>query len=162
MKNLPTTCMATLAFGLLMLTNAQGALIYTPGYGLPTLDISQEFERHTIIAAGTEDIYQGHPTALLMPDEETIFTVWNINHGGHAGPMAKSEDGGQTWTRLDDILPANYENYYNCPSIYRMVDLLGTERLWVFAARPDMPRIVSDDGGETWEEADSARLSLAS
>ena len=153
MKNLLNTSLASLVFALTLVAHAQCAVVYTAESGLPTFDISQDYYRHTVIAAGTEDIYQGHPTALQMPDEDTIFTVWNINHGGHAGPMAKSTDGGQTWTRLDDILPANYENYYNCPSIYRMMDAEGTERLWVFAARPEMPRIVSDDGGETWEEA---------
>ena len=29
---------------------------------LPIVDISQETDRHVVIAAGTEAIYQGHPT----------------------------------------------------------------------------------------------------
>ena len=119
---------------------------------LPTIDISQDADRQTVIAAGTEDVYQGHPYSVLMPDGKTIYTVWCINHGGHAGPMAKSEDGGKTWTRLDDKMPKGYWKHMNCPSIYRMVDAKGAERLWVFSARPLMPRIVSEDGGETWEE----------
>ena len=44
-------------------------------------------------------VYQGHPTTLLMPDGRTIFAVWCINRGGAAGPMARSDDGGLTWTR---------------------------------------------------------------
>ena len=39
---------------------------------LPLIDISQETYRHVVIADGTEDIYQGHPTTLLMPDKKTI------------------------------------------------------------------------------------------
>jgi photosystem II stability/assembly factor-like uncharacterized protein len=66
--------------------------------------------------------------------------------------MAKSEDGGRTWTRIDNRLPKNYSTHVNCPSIYHMVDADGKERLWVLSAQPDMPRIVSEDGGETWEE----------
>ncbi|MGV2335148.1 MAG UNVERIFIED_CONTAM: glycoside hydrolase [Planctomycetaceae bacterium] len=69
---------------------------------------------------------------------------------------------------MDDALPANYVNFRNCPSIYRLTDPQGKERLWVFAARtatgkevikdmPDrlqgyMPRIVSEDDGKTWRE----------
>lgn len=43
---------------------------------LPLIDISQETFRHVIIAEGTEDIYQGHPTTLLLPDGKTMFCVW--------------------------------------------------------------------------------------
>jgi hypothetical protein len=119
------------------------------------VDISNETQRHVFIAKGTEEVYQWHPTTLLMPDRKTIFAVWCITHGGPAGPMARSDDGGLTWTRLDDQLPAEFRRHVNCPSIYRLVDPAGKERLWVFSARKDreaMPRIVSEDGGKTWRE----------
>ena len=125
---------------------------------LPLIDISQESDRHVIIAQGSEQVYQGHPTTLLMPDGKTIFAVWSIGHGGHAGPMARSDDGGRTWKRLDDILPDTFKNHWNCPSIYRMVDSDNQERLWVFSARPDMPRIVSEDGGRSWHEKEPLGL----
>ena len=67
---------------------------------LPVADISGETERHVVIAAGTEEIYQGHPTTLLMADNKTMFCVWSINHGGPAGPMAVSHDAGITWKRI--------------------------------------------------------------
>lgn len=127
---------------------------------LPLVDLSQDTTRQVVVAAGTEEIYQGHPTTLLMPDGRTIFAVWCVEHGGFAGPMARSDDGGLTWARLDDRLPKGYSRHMNCPSIYRMVDPAGVARLWVFSAwsnaryqPPYMPRIVSGDGGETWREA---------
>lgn len=119
---------------------------------LPVIDISGEPRRHVIVAQGTEETYQGHPTTVLMPDDTTLFCVWTVNHGGPCGPMARSDDGGRTWLRLDDRLPEGYRQYRNCPSIYRLVDGQGKERLWVFAAQPDMPRILSEDGGQTWRE----------
>lgn len=128
------------------------------GADLPLVDISNQFQRHVVVAAGTETVYQGHPTTLLMPDTKTIFAVWCINHGGAAGPMARSDDGGLNWTRLDDQLPAGFHQHQNCPSIYRIVDPAGKERLWVFSAAlgrrggEGMPRIVSDDGGRNWRE----------
>ena len=121
---------------------------------VPLVDISGEVHRHVIIAAGTETVYQGHPTTLLMPDGKTLFAVWSTGHGGPAGPMARSDDRGLTWTRLDDRLPANFKNHRNCPSIYRMMDAAGKERLWVFSAHPNMPRILSEDSGQTWREAE--------
>ena len=35
---------------------------------LPVVDISRLARNHVIVAAGTEQVYQGHPTTLLMPD----------------------------------------------------------------------------------------------
>lgn len=125
---------------------------------LPLVDISDETARHTIIARGTPEIYQGHPTTLLMPDKKTLFAVWCINHGGSAGPMAKSEDGGKSWERLDDQLPEDYQTHQNCPSIYRLIDKDGQARLWVWSAAkgtrsgPGMPSIMSEDDGKTWKE----------
>jgi hypothetical protein len=119
---------------------------------IPVVDISRDTGRQVVVARGTEDTYQGHPTTLLMPDNKTMFAVWSIGHGGYAGPMAKSEDGGLTWARIDDRLPDGFTDHENCPSIYRMVDPQGQERLWVYSAWPNMPRIVSDDGGRTWKE----------
>ena len=122
-------------------------------HDLPVIDISGEIDRHVVIAAGTKDIYQGHPTTLLLADRKTMFCVWSIGHGGHAGPMAVSHDGGLSWARMDDKLPAGFKNHINCPIIYRMMDMkTGKIRLWIFSSRPDMPRILSEDGGKTWIE----------
>ncbi|MEC8656539.1 MAG: sialidase family protein [Verrucomicrobiota bacterium] len=124
---------------------------------LPILDISQETDRQVIVANG-DRVYQGHPTTLLLPNGQTMFCVWCINHGGAAGPMARSDDGGLTWTRLDDQLPEGFVTHQNCPSIYRIVDPKGKERLWVFSAAlgkrggPAMPSIMSEDSGKTWKE----------
>ena len=117
-----------------------------------TIDIAAETDRHVVIAEGTEEIYQGHPTTLLMPDGKTIFCVWTYDHGGPCGPAARSDDGGFTWKRIDDRMPAGYSLHRNCPSLYLMVDSLGTERIWVFSAQPDMPRIVSEDNDRSWKE----------
>jgi len=120
---------------------------------LPLLDISQETYRHIIVAQGTEDVYQGHPTTLLMPDQKTIYCVWSVGHGGPAGPMAVSRNGGITWERMDEKLPTGFKDHVNCPSIYRMIDKnTNKARLWVFSAQPKMPRIMSEDDGKTWTE----------
>lgn len=124
---------------------------------MPVVDLSGDTFRQTVVAAGTPEVYQGHPTTVLMPNGKTLFAVWCVNHGGRAGPMARSDDGGKTWTRLDATLPPGFTKHENCPSIYRMSDPQGRERLWVFSAwigrfGLPMPSIMSEDGGRRWKE----------
>ncbi len=120
---------------------------------LPIIDISGETNRQVVIAEGTEEVYQGHPTTVLLADGKTMYCVWTIGHGGHAGPMAVSHDGGLNWERVDDRLPEGITKHKNCPGIYRMLDMkTGKVRLWIFSAQSDMPRVMSEDGGKTWTE----------
>ncbi|MBN2448957.1 MAG: hypothetical protein JXR77_01125, partial [Lentisphaeria bacterium] len=122
---------------------------------IPLVDLSRETNRHVIVAAGTEAVYQGHPTTALLEDGRTLFAVWTIGHGGSCGPSARSDDGGMSWTRIDERMPESWFQARNCPSIYRLIDPEGRERLWVFAAQGPagpMPRIVSEDDGQSWRE----------
>ncbi|EMI52651.1 prabable sialidase [Rhodopirellula sallentina SM41] len=141
-----------------ILISSSATFAAADGPDLPTIDLSGETARHTVIAPGTPQTYQGHPTTLRIPGTDTIFCVWCINHGGAAGPMAKSDDGGKTWMRLDDRLPPNFATHQNCPSIYRLTDPQGVSRMWVFSAAlghrggPGMPSIMSEDDGKTWKE----------
>jgi hypothetical protein len=99
---------------------------------IPTVDLSDDTARQVVVAQGTETIYQGHPTTLLMPDGKTIFCVWTLGHGGSCGPMKRSDDGGRTWSELLPT-PENWTQARNCPAIYRLTDPHGTARLFVFA-----------------------------
>ena len=65
---------------------------------IPTVDITADAARHVIIARGTEKEYQGHCDTVLMADGRTMFTAWCMNHAGNLGPLARSDDGGLTWT----------------------------------------------------------------
>lgn len=130
------------------------------------VDFTGKTER-IILARGDEKTYQAHPTTVLLGDNKTMYCVWNIGHGGNAGPLAKSEDGGKTWKRLDSIMPKAYRLFRNCPSIYRIKDPQGKERLFVLSQKTRtidglgvteqsanysgyMPRAVSEDAGKTW------------
>ena len=118
----------------------------------PLIDLADETDRHVVVAAGTEEVYQGHPTTVLLADNQTMLCVWCINHGGHCGPLARSGDGGLTWRRLETT--DDWQRVHNCPSIYLLIDPDGVERLFVFAARADddatMQQTCSEDGGLTW------------
>lgn len=119
---------------------------------LPTIDLSEEIDRHVIVAHGTAEEYQGHPTTLLLPDGKTIYCVWKIGHGGSCGPMKRSDDGGLAWSPLLNT-PTNWADTFNCPSLYRLKDPSGRFRLFVFAGRQHdrvMHESYSEDNGRSW------------
>ena len=128
------------------------------GFSIPLIDYSKDTDKHVIVEPGTEEIYQGHPTTVLLPDGKTILAVWTRNHGGPCGPMKKSTDGGLTWE--DVVTPPQWKQMRNCPSIYRLSDPGGRTRLIIYAkdARAEgetdseIVRAVSEDDGKTWSD----------
>ncbi len=120
---------------------------------IPTIDISSETERHSIVAQGTVERYQGHPCTVLLPNGKTMFCVWSINHAGYLGPLARSDDGGKTWSGLLDV-PDNWEEVtQTTPTIHYLVDPDGVGRIFVFGGL-DFPgrlrQAYSEDDGVTW------------
>ena len=65
-----TTVLAAGFAGVLCVA-ADNAPAVSRGFRIPLVDLSQETGRHVIIEAGTETVYQGHPTTVLLPDGRT-------------------------------------------------------------------------------------------
>jgi len=135
----------------------------TPGVNraidLPLVDVSGDTDRHSTVAAGTEEVYQGHCDTVLLPDGKTMFTAWCLGHAQWIGPLAKSGDAGLTWTAPLEV-PENWATTSNTPALHRLVGPDGKARLFCFAdgldwsrgGKPPYPmhQSVSEDEGATW------------
>lgn len=115
---------------------------------LPFVDLSADKSKHVVIAQGTESLYNGHPTTVMLDDNKTIYCTWSYDHGGKLGFLSVSKDGGNTWENMET--PNDWKDTRNCPSIYLLKDKSGVERLMVFAAHPQMPFSYSENMGESW------------
>jgi hypothetical protein len=152
-------------FAALYLTACASPVSVIPGtvkFPLPTVDLSADVARQVVVAQGTADVYQGHPTTILMPDGRTIYCVWTIGHGGPLGPLKRSDDGGKTWSDLLEV-PKSWPTTRNCPTIYRLKNPQGVERLVVYAGQgaglaSEMHVSYSTDEGKTWSEMKSTGL----
>jgi hypothetical protein len=51
---------------------------------LKHIDLSEDTQRQIIIARGSPEPgdYHAHPTMAMLADNQTMFCVWNIGHGG--------------------------------------------------------------------------------
>jgi hypothetical protein len=116
---------------------------------MPTLDLSGRWEQQTVLEAGTDTLYNGHPSTLRIPGTDTIYAVWTLGHGGTVYFLKRSLDNGATWS---ENLPTNdnWVRTYNCPTLHLLTAPDGRERLFVFAGSRAMFQAYSEDGGITW------------
>jgi len=120
---------------------------------IPTIDISAISEYQQVIAPGAENLRNGHPNAILLPDGKTIYLIWTIGHGGPCTELKRSDDGGLNWSEKLTV-PDNWKDYANCPPLYLLKDPQGKERLLTYANRTPygliMAKAYSEDLGKTW------------
>lgn len=122
----------------------------SPGYTIPTVDISGETERQVIVDREAGQ-YLGHPTTALLDDGKTMLIVYPKGHG--RGPIVykRSSDTGKTWSeRLPT--PTNWSTSLEVPTLYRTVDASGKKRIIMFSGLYPIRLAVTEDEGANWSE----------
>lgn len=125
-----------------------------PGYTLPVLDLAAQAHRQTIVDREPGQ-YLGHVSTCLLADQKTILCVYPKGHG--RGPIVykRSTDGGLTWSdRLPT--PESWATSKEVPTIHRVTDAEGIERLILWSGLYPARMAVSEDNGETWSELQPA------
>ena len=114
------------------------------------IDLTDKTENQ--ITVDREDgIYLGHPTTVLLDDCRTIYTVYPKGHGVGQLVMKRSDDAGLTWSERLPV-PDSFSTSLECPTIYKLTDRDGVERLFIFAGRYPFRSSVSTDNGKSWSE----------
>lgn len=127
------------------------ALLATPQ--LP-LDLSHDRTRQVVVDR-EEGQYLGHVSTTLLADGKTILAFYPKGHG--KGPIVhkRSTDGGRTWSeRLP--LPASFATSLEVPTVHRLVDAGGKERLVLWSGLFPARFATSEDQGSTWTELAAA------
>ena len=118
------------------------------GYTIPLLDLAHQKHRQVVVDR-EKDQYLGHPTTVLLEDGRTILAVYPKGHGRGAIIMKRSTDGGLSWSDRQPT-PENWATSKETPTIHRVVDPQGKERLILFSGLYPIRMSVSEDDGRTW------------
>lgn len=121
-----------------------------PGYTIPVVDISGDQSRQVIVDR-EKGQYLGHPTTVLLEDNQTMLTVYPKGHGRGSIVYKRSNDAGLTWSdRLPT--PKSWETSLEVPTLHRVIDAAGKKRIIMFSGLYPIRMAVTEDDGASWSD----------
>jgi len=130
---------------------AAGAKSKMPaGYSIPVVDLSGQKQRQVVVDREPGQ-YLGHPTTVLLEDNQTMIAVYPAGHGKGQIIMKQSSDAGLTWSERLPV-PVSWSTSKETPTIFRAADKNGVKRLILFSGLYPIRESVSEDDGRTWTE----------
>ena len=119
---------------------------------VPQQPIDLTADRTRIVEVDREEgQYLGHVSTILLADGKTILAAYPKGHGKGAIVMQRSEDGGKTWSgRLP--VPASFADSQEVPTLFRVVDQGGKERIVLWSGLHPAKLAHSEDDGRTWSD----------
>ncbi len=121
-----------------------------PGYTIPIVDISGETQRQVIVDREAGQ-YLGHPTTVLLEDDQTMLIVYPKGHGRGAIVYKRSADGGQDLERATadaEVVGDLARSAHAAPRRRRG----GKKRIIMFSGLYPIRMAVTEDDGATWSE----------
>lgn len=114
------------------------------------LDLASDTARQVVVDR-EDGTYLGHVSTILLRDGKTILGAWPKGHGKGAIVLKRSEDGGRTWSdRLPT--PESFATSQEVPTLYRVGDAGGTERIVLWSGLHPARFALSEDDGRTFDE----------
>jgi hypothetical protein len=120
-------------------------------FSIPYLDLAFDSSRQFVVDR-EEGIYFGHPTTVTIEEDqvETVLSVYPLGgHGKGITTMRSTTDGGLTWSaRYNEATELG--RVEEVPTIHKVHDVTGKERLILFTGLYPARMAVSEDKGHTW------------
>ena len=119
-------------------------------FPVTTIDLTNDTARQ-IVVDREDGQYLGHPTTVLLEDNQTMLCVYPKGHGRGAIVYKRSTDAGLTWSdRLPT--PASWATSREVPTLHRVIDAQGKKRIIMCSGWSRVRMAVTTDDGQNWSE----------